>query len=58
MELFLSKKKRKAIRIGFTSLKLLLGLSIISGTNDFDPKLLIPPSDFKAEKCAQHGGRL
>jgi hypothetical protein len=40
------------------SLKLLLGLSTTSGTNNFDPKLLIPPSNFKAEKCAQHGGRL
>jgi hypothetical protein len=40
-----------------TSLKPLLGLSTASGTNSFEPKLLIPPSNFKAEKCAQHGGR-
>jgi hypothetical protein len=52
---------RKCEHIGdtsITSVKPLVGLSIPSGTNNFDPKLLIPPSNFKAEKCTQHGGRL
>jgi hypothetical protein len=33
-------------------------LSVLTKTlpNDFEPELLIMQSNFKAEKCAQHGG--